>query len=152
MRHLVREPLDLVQLMRQASHPAGQTGAWVNFCGVVRADQDDQGRIVAGLEYDAYEAMAQQHIERILVLVRRRWVLEAVHVEHRLGFVAVGQTALWAAVSASHRLEAFEASRELIEVIKQEVPIWKKIHYADGTSCWQMQTMDPLPCLPMNPR
>jgi MoaE-MoaD fusion protein len=36
------------------------------------------------------------------------------------------------AVSAPHRAEAFAACQQLIERLKQDVPIWKKEFFEDG--------------------
>lgn len=44
--------------------------------------------------------------------------------------------ALYAAVSAAHRREAFEACELLVERIKSTVPIWKRQYFADGKSEW----------------
>jgi molybdopterin synthase catalytic subunit len=40
------------------------------------------------------------------------------------------------AVAHPHRQEAYDASRYVIEEIKQRLPIWKREHYADGTRAW----------------
>jgi molybdopterin synthase catalytic subunit len=51
---------------------------------------------------------------------------------HRSGFLNVGDTAVLCAASAPHREAAFAACRELIDRIKQRVPIWKREHGTDG--------------------
>ncbi|MEQ1737802.1 MAG: molybdenum cofactor biosynthesis protein MoaE, partial [Rhodoglobus sp.] len=55
---------------------------------------------------------------------------------HRTGSLAIGDIALVAAVAAPHRAEAFAACAELVEAIKQRVPIWKREHLADGVTEW----------------
>ena len=55
---------------------------------------------------------------------------------HRVGELAIGELAVVAAVAAAHRGEAFDACRELIDVLKASVPIWKHQRFADGTSEW----------------
>jgi molybdopterin synthase catalytic subunit len=40
------------------------------------------------------------------------------------------------AASAPHRAEAFEAARRLIDELKQEVPVWKRQVFRDGTQEW----------------
>ena len=41
------------------------------------------------------------------------------------------------AVAAPHRDAAYAASRECLERLKREVPVWKREHYADGASRWR---------------
>ncbi len=55
---------------------------------------------------------------------------------HRLGELAVGDLAVWVAVSAPHRDEAFRACRYIIDEVKHRLPIWKKEHYLSGASGW----------------
>ena len=40
------------------------------------------------------------------------------------------------AASASHRGEAFEAARRLIDDLKATVPIWKRQVFVDGDEEW----------------
>jgi molybdopterin synthase catalytic subunit len=53
-----------------------------------------------------------------------------------VGVLEVGDLAVVSAVSAAHRGSAFEASRALIDRLKQRVPIWKHQVFADGTEEW----------------
>ena len=55
---------------------------------------------------------------------------------HRVGELAVGDTAVFVAVSSAHRDAAYQASRYIIDEIKKRLPIWKKEHYLDGSSDW----------------
>ena len=67
---------------------------------------------------------------------RERFDVLAIHAEHRVGALAIGDCAVWVGVSAAHRGAAFDACRYVIDEIKARVPIWKKEHYADGDSGW----------------
>jgi molybdopterin synthase catalytic subunit len=51
---------------------------------------------------------------------------------HRLGRLNVGETSVLIIVSSAHRAQAYEASRWLIDTLKQTVPIWKKETFIDG--------------------
>jgi molybdopterin synthase catalytic subunit len=55
---------------------------------------------------------------------------------HRVGSLRIGDLALFAAAASAHRAEAFAACAALVDRIKAEVPIWKRQHFADGTSEW----------------
>ena len=48
-----------------------------------------------------------------------------------MGYVAVVVVA-----ASAHRAEAFDASRELIEAIKTDLPVWKKQHQSGGAAAW----------------
>ena len=112
-----------------------RAGAAVTFMGIVRPDPHDS-RQVAALWYDAYAAMAEAMLERLVEAVRHRHGADVVLLRHRLGRVPVGEISLLAVVAAAHRAEAYQASQQLIEGIKQDVPIWKRAQYTNGTSAW----------------
>ena len=55
---------------------------------------------------------------------------------HRIGMLEIGDPALVCAVSAAHRGQAFAVCSELVDRIKEQVPIWKEQFFADGTVEW----------------
>jgi molybdopterin synthase catalytic subunit len=126
MARLTREPIDLAAL--QAVAP--RDGALSLFVGVVR--DENRGRPVAHLEYEAYEEMALTEMAGIEAEVRRRWPVTDVRLVHRLGRMDIGDASVAVAVTSPHRGEAFEACRFAIDTLKKTVPIWKKEFYADG--------------------
>jgi len=126
MARLVREPIDLAAL--QATTPAD--GALCVFVGVVR--NENAGRPVLRLEYEAFEEMALGLMHEIEAEALRRWPVTGVRVVHRLGPMEIGEASVAVAVASPHRAEAFEACRYVIDTLKATVPIWKKEFYADG--------------------
>jgi molybdopterin synthase catalytic subunit len=126
---LVREPIDLASLA--GATPAD--GAVSLFVGVVR--NENRGRPVLRLEYEAYEEMALPLMEEIAAEARRAFPVTAVRLVHRLGRLEIGEASVAVAVSSPHRKEAFAACRFAIDALKARVPIWKKEFYADG-SAW----------------
>jgi molybdopterin synthase catalytic subunit len=125
---LVHEPIDLAALA--ATAPAD--GALCLFVGVVR--NENQGRSVLRLEYEAYEEMALPLMEEIAEETARRYPVSTVRLVHRLGPLEIGEASVAVAVASPHRGEAFAACRFAIDTLKAKVPIWKKEHYADGTA------------------
>ncbi|HEX6994613.1 MAG TPA: molybdenum cofactor biosynthesis protein MoaE [Gammaproteobacteria bacterium] len=111
-----------------------RAGACVTFEGWVR--DHNEGEAVTALEYEAHEPIAVAEGEKILAEARERFDVLAIHAEHRVGALAIGDCAVWVGVSAAHRGAAFDACRYVIDEIKARVPIWKKEHYADGDSGW----------------
>jgi molybdopterin synthase catalytic subunit len=126
---LVREPIDVASLC--AATPPD--GAVCLFIGVVR--NENAGRPVLRLEYEAYEEMALPLMEEIAAEARRVHPITHIQLVHRLGRLEIGEASVVVAVTSPHRSEAFSACRFAIDALKTRVPIWKKEHYADG-SAW----------------
>lgn len=99
-------------------------GAVVDFWGVVRGLEND--REISGINYEAYEAMAQHQLEILVAAARAQFPLEEVVLQHRIGFVAAGEASLFLRITSAHRTEAFAASSWLIAELKKKVPIWKR--------------------------
>ena len=100
-----------------------ETGAEVEFRGIVRGTE--QGRAIAGLDYEAYAPMAELQLRRILDQLHETWPCQAAWFIHRLGWVPVGEVSLYIRVLASHRESAFRFCMALIDLLKKDVPIWK---------------------------
>ncbi|HEX2300354.1 MAG TPA: molybdenum cofactor biosynthesis protein MoaE, partial [Pseudonocardiaceae bacterium] len=62
--------------------------------------------------------------------------VQALAVTHRVGALAIGDSALACAVSAAHREEAFAACAALVDEVKLQLPIWKRQEFADGSQEW----------------
>lgn len=102
---------------------SGTDGSWLEFRGVVRADEN--GVTISALEYEAYPEMAECEIRRILESLAASHPCLAVKVVHRIGIINVGETAIYVGVAASHRGEAIALLTEFMNRLKQDVPIWK---------------------------
>ncbi|HSD67708.1 MAG TPA: molybdenum cofactor biosynthesis protein MoaE [Vicinamibacteria bacterium] len=135
---LVRAAIDLAALV--GASPAD--GAVCLFLGVVR--NENRGRQVLRLEYEAYEEMALPLMEEIAAETARRFPVTDVRLVHRLGRMEIGEASVAVAVSSPHRAEAFAACRFAIDTLKAQVPIWKKELYADGSE-WLDGTPGPRP-------
>jgi molybdopterin synthase catalytic subunit len=124
------EPIDAAAV--EAAVLSRADGAIVTFRGVIR--DHDSGHAVTRLEYSAHPDAAA-----FLLAACERVALSSglvVGAVHRVGALEIGDVALVAAVAAPHRAEAFAACAELVDVIKAEVPIWKRQHSPDGTTEW----------------
>jgi molybdopterin synthase catalytic subunit len=121
---ITKQPLDGADLSFSRTE-----GAVIDFFGVVRAIEND--RMIDGIEYEAFESMAQRQLSLIADEARERYGLVSVIVHHRIGFVPAGEASLFVRVSARHRRAAFEGSSQIIERLKEAVPIWKHPVYAN---------------------
>lgn len=111
-------------------------GAVVSFLGQVRDHDPAASGEVIGIEYSAHP-----DAERVLADIVATLRSEAdqpvrIAVSHRVGPLAVGDLALVACVATAHRADAYQLSRELVERIKAELPVWKKQLTRDGGSHW----------------
>lgn len=109
-------------------------GAVVSFGGVVR-DHDD-GRDVRSLYYEGHPRAGDVLDDVVAEVTARHVGVRAVAVSHRIGDLAIGDVALACAVAAAHRQEAFAACSDLVDTVKQRLPIWKHQVFADGTDEW----------------
>ena len=109
-------------------------GAYCGFEGWIR--NQNEGKAVLRLEYEAYEPLAVSEGENIIAEAKAKFPHLHAHCVHRMGMLEIGDCAVWVGVSAPHREEAFQACRYIIDQLKVRLPIWKKEHYADGHSGW----------------
>lgn len=102
------------------------------FVGTVR--NHHQGKAVKALKYTAYAPVAEKMIRQIEQEIQAKYGVSYVRVVHRIGALAIGDTAIIAMAYAAHRREAFQACEEAVERVKHEVPVWKEEFYMDGSS------------------
>ena len=119
---VLSEPLALNEVI--AAVEGVERGGVATFSGVVRR-HGHHGEVVR-LEYEAYIEMAEQVLAEIAEEIEREWPGVHVAIHHRVGSLAVGETAVVIAAAAPHRAEAFEACRAAIDRLKRRAPIWKK--------------------------
>ena len=122
-------PIDVEALERSVIDAA--RGAFVTFVGRARDRADDE-RVVTELEYEVYPEMAATVLHEIAAEAEGRWGV-AVAVVHRHGLVPIGEAAVAIVTAATHRAQAYEANRFVIEAIKERLPIWKRERFADGS-------------------
>ncbi len=133
---VVDRPIDVAALVAEVTAPAN--GAVSLFVGTVRDVND--GRAVEAIEYNAYAPMAEHEMGEIAREASEQFGTPHIVIEHRTGYVALGQASVAIAVAHARRAPAMDASRWIIEQLKVRVPIWKKEHYVDGTREWTGQT------------
>ena len=121
------EPQPFIEHVRR-----DESGAVALFLGVVR--NNNLGRRVLHLEYDAYTEMAEKKLRQVAEEVTARWPVTDIAIAHRTGRVEIGETSLLVIVSSPHRHEAFEACQQAVNRIKEVVPIWKKEVWEGGES------------------
>ena len=122
MSYLTDDPIDREALIRSVMRPSD--GACALFEGVVR--NHHEGKQVESIFYDAYRPMAEKEIAKVIAQVQRDYPDVNIAIIHRLGKLNVGDASIAIACSSPHRGEAFAACRNMIDRVKETVPIWKK--------------------------
>ncbi len=125
---IMREPINGHDIKVRLQNP--EDGAAVLFDGVVR--NNTRGRRTLYLDYEAYESMALNEMEKLAQAALERFKVRDVCLIHRLGRLQIGETSVLIGVASAHRAAAFEACRWLIDTLKKTVPIWKKEYFEDG--------------------
>jgi molybdopterin synthase catalytic subunit len=128
----VRESeLSLDEVRAAVADPAA--GGIALFAGAVRDSDHDRG--VSGLSYSAHPSAADE-LRRVAEAIAEKYPVIGIAAVHRVGDLAIGDLAVVLAVSCPHRAEAFNACRDLIDILKASVPIWKHQRFDDGTAEW----------------
>ena len=140
MFRVTDRPLNLQELVDFVTDP--EAGAIATFIGTTR--NNNEGRRVVALDYDAYAEMAEKELRRIGDDANKKWQLCRMAIVHRIGPVQITQASVMIAVSSAHREAGFAACRFAIEEIKKTVPIWKKELYEGGELWIGTQSGQPL--------
>ena len=128
----VRESeLSVDEVRAAVADPAA--GGIALFAGTVRDTDHDQG--VTGLSYSAHPSAAAE-LRRVAEAIAEKYPVIGIAAVHRVGDLAIGDLAVVLAVSCPHRAEAFDACRDLIDILKASVPIWKHQLFDDGSAEW----------------
>jgi molybdenum cofactor synthesis domain-containing protein len=126
------DPLDVEEHARLVARR--DAGAVVSFSGVVR--DHDSGREVRALEYTSHPSAGDVIARVAAQIVATHPEVQALAVSHRIGPLAIGDSALACAVSAAHRAGAFAACAALVDEVKLQLPIWKRQEFTDGSEEW----------------
>jgi len=131
---LVRGGFDVDAVLTRLA--TSDSGAAVSFLGTVR-DHSGELTDIVGLDYSAYEEMAEAELARIAAAVRLAHPeVRGLALLHATGELVVGDHTILIAVTAAHRTEAFAACRDALEWVKERVPVFKREVRADGTHRW----------------
>ena len=123
---LQKEDIDIARLLLESRDDAD--GAQLVFVGTVRNDADS----LSGLEIEAFVPAAEKDLADIAHEAEEKFGVRSVHIVHRYGYLSVGDVIVVTIICAAHRGEAYDASRFVIEKIKEKVPIWKKEVLSNG--------------------
>lgn len=116
------QDLDTNKVYQELSH--SNSGGICVFVGTVREFTNNEQ--VVALEFETYESMALQEMDKLADVALEKWNLNTVVIKHAVGKKEVQDAVVIVGASSAHRSECFEACRYLIDTLKETVPIWKK--------------------------
>ncbi|MGF1546874.1 MAG: molybdenum cofactor biosynthesis protein MoaE [Thiotrichales bacterium] len=129
------DPWALLQRFQaEAMSDPARSGANAVFLGTMR--DRNEGAPVAAMTLEHYPGMTEQHLRQIIAEANARWTLHECFIAHRVGAIQPGATIMLTAVWSSHRKEAFEACRYLVEELKHRAPFWKRETLDSGDTRW----------------
>lgn len=112
----------------------GTIGAASLFIGTMR-DFNDRAA-VKGMSLEYYPGMTEKQLEKIITEAQRQWQIIDSLVIHRVGDILPNDSIVLVAVWASHRGDAFDACRYIMEALKSRAPFWKKELLANDHARW----------------
>jgi len=133
------DPIDVATAL--ADIYADDAGGVCVFLGTTRSETSPDGRPLAALQYEAYEALALKQFQNLVAEAESKFPIRKTILLHRIGRVDVGQPSVLIAVATPHRAESFEACRWLIDNLKTVASIWKKELWDDGQTSWVAGTV-----------
>ena len=101
------------------------TGAIVNFIGVVRGYDEKNNQIINSMTLEHYSGMTESEIEKIVFESSQRWELTGVTVIHRIGNLKPSDQIVFVGVSSKHRQNAFDGCNFIMDWLKTKAPFWK---------------------------
>jgi molybdopterin synthase catalytic subunit len=129
-------PWAVLEAFEQEQFLASNTriGASAIFVGHMR--DFNEGDEVSSMHLEHYPGMTERELEKLIDEAEQRWPLQQCLIVHRVGDITPGEALVLTAVWSSHRKEAFEACRYLIEALKHRAPFWKQETLADQSTRW----------------
>ena len=138
---LVDQPICMETLKSKIANPDAGAHGW--FLGVTR--RTTGSRITETLHYEAHDAMARRELNKLAERAVREFSLLHVVIVHRIGEVPISEASVAVGCSSPHRPDTFAALQWIMDMLKKEVPIWKRERYCDGQTEWVHPGMNPDP-------
>ena len=102
-----------------------QTGAVVNFVGIVRGFDEKTNETINSMTLEHYPGMTELEIENIIKESLIKWEISAVTVIHRVGKLMPSDRIVFVGVSSRHRQNAFDSCNFIMDWLKTKAPFWK---------------------------
>jgi molybdopterin synthase catalytic subunit len=126
----------------QAAHPQmlGSFGATNVFIGTMR--DFNEGDDVVGMTLEHYPGMTEKYLQQIVDEAENQWPIINTLIVHRVGDISPNDPIVLVAIWTSHRGDAFDASRYIMEALKSRAPFWKKERLQSHQQRWVEKNTD----------
>ena len=118
----------------------GAIGATSIFIGTMR--DFNEGDAVKAMTLEYYPGMTEKQLTKIIAEAQQQWPVIDTLVVHRVGDILPGQPIVLVAVWTSHRGDAFDACRYIMDELKSKAPFWKKELLTTEDERWVMENTD----------
>ncbi|MGR9088406.1 MAG: molybdenum cofactor biosynthesis protein MoaE [Gammaproteobacteria bacterium] len=112
------------QYQESSAAMPGKSGATSLFIGTMR--DFNEGDDILGMTLEYYPGMTEKELENIVAEACSRWSVIDILVVHRVGEILPNEPIVLVSVWASHRGDAYDANRYVMEALKSKAPFWKK--------------------------
>ena len=130
------KPEIIADAIKEQNNPKSKGGHSI-FLGQVRNDIIDKNEVEL-ITYTAYDEMVATEMQKIETFIKEKYSdVQELYIKHSKGAVRAGEISLLVMTSGGHRIQAREANAETVDLIKKNVPIWKKETFKDGTYEWR---------------
>jgi len=131
---------EIQEFQASADDMRGKYGATSIFVGTMR--DFNEGDNVKGMTLEHYPGMTESQLGKIVSEAIQKWNIIDVLIVHRVGDVFPDDPIVLVAVWSSHRGDAFDVSRYIMEALKSKAPFWKKEILQSDTIRWVDKNTD----------
>ncbi len=131
---------EVLAYQQERAAMAGKFGATSVFVGTMRDFNENDD--VQGMSLEHYPGMTEQQLGNIVTEAEAKWQVLNTLVVHRVGDILPQQPIVLVAVWSSHRGDAFDTSRYIMEALKSRAPFWKQELLVNGQKRWVEKNTD----------
>lgn len=102
----------------------------------------NEGDKIQSMTLDYYPGMTEKQLGKILEEAENRWAVVDSLIVHRVAEIKPDEAIVVVAVWSSHRGDAFDACRFIMEALKSNAPFWKKESLDKGQTRWVEKNTD----------
>lgn len=125
---------EIQQFQKEFDSMSGQYGATNAFVGTMR--DFNVGDNVKAMRLEYYPEMTEKQLSIIVNEAMLKWRIIDVLLVHRVGNIFPDETIVLVAVWSSHRGDAFDGGRYIMEALKSKAPFWKKEILVSNKERW----------------
>lgn len=120
-----QQDFDAGEAIKKLQILAENVGAVASFIGLVRNFEGQEPLSKLMLEH--YPGMTEKRLQATLAEAQKSWPLLGATLIHRVGELYVGDQIVFVGVASEHRKDAFQACQFVMDFLKTDAPLWKKV-------------------------